>query len=252
MTREKKELLNEAKEFATKIIDTINYIEAGESESTACQKVNIAKSSFRNFVLRKIYNKKNKPEQSPFVVYFGEYDKLFQDVLCYSNHYISKYNVPIDFTETIEYLISKMLTEHEAEIIHLHYLKHMKFSDIAKFKNVSRQAISYFYKRIIDKFRHGAYIGYFLYGKKEFEKMKESQRKENFPSPVPKPFTQTENFRFHKRLLRLMKENNIQDIRELDGKYVSELKISAGIGEKTILELINICQANHISFYNDI
>ena len=252
MTREKKELLNDAKEFATKIIDTINYIEAGEGESTACQKTNINKTSFRNFVLRKIYDKKNKSAQSPFTVYFGEYDKLFQDVLCYHNHYISKYEVPADFTETVEYLISELLTEKEAEIIHLHYLKRMKFSDIAEYKNISRQAVSYSYKRIINKFRHGAYIGYFLYGKEEYEKMKNNQTKKNLSCPAPEPFTKMENFHCHKRLLRLMKENNIQNIRELNGKYVSELKISAGIGQKTVRELIRICQANNVSFYNDL
>ena len=137
----KKEILENVREFHLKIIDIIDDINNGMSEIDACRKHGISHLVFRNnTIYRKTLN--GDLSQTEITELFKEpYHRIYEDVFHTTLTSQTIQQLPPDFNETMKRVI-KTLPYAQRELISEYYMQNKSMNKISAEQNIARQTIN--------------------------------------------------------------------------------------------------------------
>lgn len=147
-------LIKDAKEKASLIMQTCDYIMEGHNESQACKKFNMDKRKFRQF-LRTNYSGCNTvtplDEKSYIEHSLSPAEQLYCRIMNISDTGSASVIFPNDVDETMEFIMNKQLNTQEISLLKNRLWKQMTLQEIANEQKLSREYIRQKEIKIIKK-----------------------------------------------------------------------------------------------------
>lgn len=134
----------------------IEMIDDGMSEAGACQRHNIKRNSFRNFITNvasyEIPDDIRKVEDCRIDDIYFSPEELIWIELFYPNKHIS--NMPIDVAESINTIIKERLTPREQAMIYDHYWEGLTYEEMGQKYDVTRERVRQILAKALRRMRH--------------------------------------------------------------------------------------------------
>ena len=259
----KKEILENVREFHLKIINIIDDINAGMSEIDACRKHGISHLVFRNnTIYRKTLN--GDLSQSEITNLFKEpYHRIYEDVFHTTLTSQTIQQLPPDFNETMKSII-KTLPYAQRKLISEYYMQNKSMNKISAEQNIARQTINVRLHKILNKLRQPQNAKRLKMGDMFLRKTKRYQM-QNIQHEIQllankyndaynnalqdlesgKPFYNTTSITtiyMSTRTFRALIRNNINTLGDLQKYSMEEIASFKGVGKTCIQELQTICK----------
>lgn len=151
---DKKEKLQTAIEYLYNLIDAIQEIIDGSSETNACKNHNIDKSAFRRLIFdEKLGYKYDKPINITDIT-MSPAEKLYCAVFDI-NPETHRDEIPYDIEETFEFVLNSetTITDREKEMLRRRYYEDLSYEEIGRLFSITRERVRHIIVRTLRKLR---------------------------------------------------------------------------------------------------
>lgn len=171
MEQSKKEFIAEKISVAHKIIEALENMQNGMSESQAIKKADISKSTFRYFLFNKNLGKRYTRNAREVMLDFESGEERFYKALIKSSYApttVINMQLPSNLDEIVDLLLREENEEHR-KLLHLRYWENYTLADIGKQENKSRQCVEQQISSTLRRIRRRHKEMFFgaVYGKQE-------------------------------------------------------------------------------------
>lgn len=166
-------VLGDSIDYLKRVINAIQEVQDGFSESEVCRKYDIDKNSFRNLVFNEKLGYKGELPECPRQILMSPEERLYCDVFQLKD--LVDVEVPFDLVASVKF-ISKKLNKRERRILFFRYWRNYTLKEIGEKLGVTKERIRQLCAGILRKLRYPDSAKILRYGLEYWNKVQELRK----------------------------------------------------------------------------